>query len=145
MRPDDGGSSRPPLPEQAGHHERTLYETYEVQTGIVDLTATEWATSAESVRGLSAEVRGIVAALQGAPDAWSGPAADAAYQTLGKLAANLDVHAEKIDGIEAGLKSAYDSVTTARTDYLTKVRSVSLYVDVADYQRTRFGGRGGHT
>ncbi len=135
MRPDDGGSIRPPLPEQAGRAERTLYEIYDVQTGIVDLTAADWATSAESVRGLSAEVRGIVTALQGAPDAWSGPAAEAAYQTLGKLAANLDVHAEKIDGIEAGLKSAYDSVTAARADYVTKVRSVSLDVDPAGYQR----------
>ena len=135
MRPDDGGSSRPPLPEQAGPTERTLYDIYDFQTGIVDLTAGDWATSAESVRGLSDEVRGIVTALQGAPDAWTGPAAAAAYQSLGRLAASLDVHAEKIDHIEAGLKSAYDSVTTARTDYVTKVRSVSLDVDQGDYQR----------
>ena len=90
------------------------------------------------MRGLSAEVRGIVSALRGAPDAWSGPAADAAYQTLGKLADNLDVHAEDIDRIEAGLTSAYDSVATARTDYVTKVRSISLDVDEGDYQRTPF-------
>ena len=135
MRPDDGGSSRPPLPERAGPTERTLYDIYDFQTGIVDLTAGDWATSAESVRGLAAEVRGIVAALQGAPDAWAGPAATAAYQSLGRLAANLDVHAEKIDRIEAGLKSAHDSVVTARTDYVTKVRSVSLAVDQADFQR----------
>ena len=79
MRPDDGGSSRPTLPEQAGPTERTLYDIYDFQTGIVDLTAGDWATSAESVRGLSAEVRGIVRALRGAPDAWDGPAADAAH------------------------------------------------------------------
>ncbi len=138
MRPDDGGSVRPALPEQAGHSERTLHEIYDFQTGIVDLTASDWATSAESVRGLSAEVRGIVTALRGAPDAWSGPAADAAYQTLGKLADNLDVHAEDIDRIEAGLTSAYDSVATARTAYVTRVRSISLDVDEGDYQRTPF-------
>ena len=138
MRPDDGGSSRPPLPEQAGQSERTLYEIYDFQTGIVDLTASDWATSAESVRGLSTEVRGIVNALRGAPDAWSGPAADAAYQTLGKLADSLDVHAEDIDRIEAGLTSAYDSVAAARTDYVTKVRSISLDVDEDDFQRTPF-------
>jgi hypothetical protein len=136
MRPDDGGSSRPPLPEQAGPTERTLYDVYDFQTGIVDLTAADWATSAESVRGLSADVRGIVRALRGAPDAWDGPAAEAAYQTLGKLADNLDVHAADIDRIEAGLKSAYDSVAVARTDYVTTVRSVSLDLDPGDYQRT---------
>ena len=37
MRPDDGGSSRPPLPERAGPTERTLYDIYDFQTGIVDL------------------------------------------------------------------------------------------------------------
>jgi hypothetical protein len=68
------------------------------------------------VRGLSADVRGIVSALRGAPDAWSGPAAEAAYQTLGKLADNLDGHAEEIDRIEAGLTGAMDSATAARTD-----------------------------
>ena len=138
MRPDDGGSSRPPLPAEAGPNERTLYEVYDFQTGIVDLTASDWATSAESVRGLSADVRGIVSALRGAPDAWSGPAADAAYQTLGKLADNLDGHAEEIDRIEAGLTGAHDSATAARTAYVTKVRSVSLAVDPADYQHTPF-------
>jgi hypothetical protein len=138
MRPDDGGSTRPPLPAEAGPNERTLYEVYDFQTGIVDLTASDWATSAESVRGLSADVRGIVSALRGAPDAWSGPAAEAAYQTLGKLADNLDGHAEEIDRIEAGLTGAMDSATAARTDYVTKVRSVSLDIDPADFQHTPF-------
>jgi hypothetical protein len=135
MRPDDGGSGRPPLPAEAGPTERTLYDVYDFQTGIVELTAGDWATTAESVRGLSGDVRGIVNALQGAPDAWSGPAADAAYETLGRLATSLDVHAEKIDRIEAGLTSAYDSATAARSDYVTKVRSVSLVVDQAAFRR----------
>lgn len=135
MRPDDGGPGRPPLPAEAGPHERTLYDVYDVQTGIVDLTASDWGTSAESVRVLAAEVRGIVSALTGATVPWTGPAADAAYGTLGKLAENLDTHAEEIDRIQAGLTIAHDSVTTARTQYVRTVRTVSLDVDPAGFQK----------
>ena len=138
MRPDDGGSSRPPLPAEAGPNERTLYEVYDFQTGIVDLTASDWATSAESVRGLSADVRGIVSALRGAPDAWSGPAAEAAYQTP-RQARRQPRRARRGDRPHRGrAHRCHDSATAARTAYVTKVRSVSLDVDPADYQHTPF-------
>ena len=95
---------------------------------------------------LSASVRRVVRELRNAPDggeAWSGDAANAAYDSLGRLAANLDTHAEEIARIESGLTLAGDAVVDARTAYVTAVRSISLDVDEQDFMRTPFMQRTG--
>ena len=122
---DGGGPGRPELPAQAGTHEQTLYELYDFQTGIVSYTASQWRTTASEVTELAASVRRVVRELRNAPDggeAWSGDAAEAAYATLGRLATNLDTHAEEIARIESGLTLAGDAVVEARTAYVTSVR-----------------------
>ena len=143
---DGGGSGRPDLPAQAGPNERTLYELYDFQTAIVAYTASQWKTTASEVTELSASVRRVVRELRNAPDggeAWSGDAANAAYDSLGRLAANLDTHAEEIARIESGLTLAGDAVVDARTAYVTGVRSISLDVDEQDFMRTPFMQRTG--
>ena len=138
---DGGGSGRPDLPAQAGPNERTLYDLYDFQTAIVSYTASQWKTTASDVTELSASVRRVVRELRNAPDggqAWSGDAANAAYDSLGRLAANLDTHAEEIARIESGLTLAGDAVVDARTAYVTTVRTVSLDVDEQDFMRTPF-------
>ena len=117
MRPDEG-PSYPPLPPDAGEKERALYEIYDFQSGIVSYTADQWKQTAEDLSDLAISVRGVVSQLRRAPDsgeAWSGSAAEAAYDSLGKLAANLDRHAEDITRIESGLTAAYDAVSDARS------------------------------
>ena len=143
---DGGGPGRPQLPAQAGTHEQTLYELYDFQTGIVSYTASQWRTTASEVTELAASVRRVVRELRNAPDggeAWSGDAAEAAYATLGRLATNLDTHAEEIARIESGLTLAGDAVVEARTAYVTSVRTVSLDVDEQAYTRTPFMRPGG--
>ena len=84
------------MPADAGPTERALYEIYDFQTGIVSYTASQWKTTADEITDLASSVRQVVRELRRAPDggeAWSGSAAEAAYESLGKLATNLDRHA----------------------------------------------------
>ncbi|HSO65337.1 MAG TPA: hypothetical protein VLQ78_09580, partial [Ornithinibacter sp.] len=143
---DGGGYSRPQLPAQAGPNEQRLHQLYDFQTGIVSYTASQWRTTASEVTDLAVSVRRVVRELRNAPDggeAWSGDAAEAAYASLGKLAGNLDTHAEQIARIESGLTLAGDAVGEARTAYVSTVRTVSLDVDEQDYLRTPFRQPGG--
>ena len=103
MRPDDGGSSRPPLPA-AGGPERSAPSTRSTTSRPASSTSPR--ATGPRAPSRCAGCRPTCAASSarcGGPDAWTGPAADAAYQSLGKLADNLDGHAEEIDRIEAGL------------------------------------------
>lgn len=137
MRIDDGGGpSNPALPADAGPNERALYEIYDFQSGIVSYTASQWKTTSEEITDLAVSVRKVVSDLRRAPDggeAWNGSAAEAAYDSLTKLAANLDRHAEDISNIEAGLTAANDAVVDARADYVSRVRTVDTDVDPAGY------------
>ncbi len=136
MQHDGGGSGFPPLPADAGPTERALYEIYDFQTGIVSYTASQWKTTADEITDLASSVRQVVRELRRAPDggeAWSGSAAEAAYESLGKLATNLDRHAEDILNIEAGLTAASDAVSDARSAYVTRVRTVDTDIDQAGY------------
>ena len=147
MRPDEG-PSYPPLPPDAGEKERALYEIYDFQSGIVSYTADQWKQTAEDLSDLAISVRGVVSQLRRAPDsgeAWSGSAAEAAYDSLGKLAANLDRHAEDITRIESGLTAAYDAVSDARSQYVAQVRTVDTSIDQSGYMRDNPGPPGGPT
>ena len=133
---DGGGAGFPPLPADAGPTERALYEIYDFQSGIVSYTASQWKTTADEITDLASSVRQVVRELRRAPDggeAWSGTAAEAAYDSLGKLATNLDRHAEDILNIEAGLTAASDAVSDARSAYVTRVRTVDTDIDQAGY------------
>ncbi len=136
---DGGGSGRPSLPGAAGPQERALYEIYDFQSGTVAYTASQWATTAEELTDLAASVRKVVSDLRRAPDggeAWSGAAADAAYESLGRLATNLDRHAEDVTNIEGGLVAAGDAVTDARIAYATRVRTVDIDIEPSGYMTT---------
>ncbi|MFQ6173361.1 hypothetical protein ACK8HX_17295 [Oryzobacter sp. R7] len=142
----DGGGGPPALPEGAGPYERALHEIYDFQAGIVDHTAEQWRTTSEEMGDLAADVRRVVRELQRAPDVgevWDGPAAAAAYDALGKLASNLDRHAEDIKAIEGGLTAASDAVAVARTAYVLNVRPIDIDLDQGDYMRTPVRPLGG--
>lgn len=136
--PDEGGYT-PPLPDDAGPHERMLHKIYGFQTSIVSDTATDWGKTADGVRGLAAEVRGVITKLQGADPPWQGPAATAAYDTLHELAKTLDRRAGEVEDIRKGLQDAATAGSTAMTAYSTQVRSVSTAVDRTPYQPTDGG------
>lgn len=132
----DEGPSNPPLPEDAGPNERTLYDIYGFSSVLVRMTAEDWGTTSTTVSDLAREVRDVVRKLQGAQQPWTGPAADSAYATLTVLAGQLDIRAGEIDGIRKGLESAASAADTARQAYQGQVRSVSTDVDRSSYERT---------
>ncbi|PKW28051.1 WXG100 family type VII secretion target [Phycicoccus duodecadis] len=131
--PDEGGYT-PALPDDAGPHERMLHRIYGFQTYIVSDTATDWGKTADGVRGLAAEVRGVITKLQGADPPWEGPAATAAYGTLHELAKALDSRAGEIEDIKKGLQDAATAGSTAMAAYSAQVRSISTDVDRTQYQ-----------
>ena len=67
---DDGGSTTPSLPADAGPNERMLHEIYGFSTALVRMTAEDWGKSADTVSALAAEVKRVVDALQGADVPW---------------------------------------------------------------------------
>ncbi|WP_030527406.1 WXG100 family type VII secretion target [Phycicoccus jejuensis] len=139
----DEGPSNPALPADAGPNERKLYGIYGFSTVLVRMTADDWGTTADTVSNLATEVRSVITKLQGADRPWTGPAADAAYATLQRLAGQLDDRAEEITGIKRGLNQAADAADTARQAYQNTVRTISTDVDRSSYEHTqaRQGGQ----
>lgn len=130
----DEGPYVPALPEDAGPHERALHDIYGFSTGLVELTAEDWGKTADAVTGLALDVKGVVDALRGAQEPWEGPAAEAAFATLGKLRTSLEARSAEIADIKKGLEDAAAAADVARTQYSSKVRAVSTYVDREGYQ-----------
>ena len=139
MRPDDGGSSRPPLPAEAGPNERTLYEVYDFQTGHRrphrERLGHECRVRARAV-GRRARHRQRAARC---PRRVERPGGRGGVPDP-RQARRQPRRARRGDRPDRGgaRPERTDSATAARTDYVTKVRSVSLDVDPADYQRTPF-------
>ncbi|WP_299447162.1 hypothetical protein [uncultured Phycicoccus sp.] len=130
----DEGAGVPPLPGDAGPFERMLHDIYGFSTPLVRMSAEDWRKVSDAVTTLSAEVRSVVAALQGADEPWEGPAADSAYATLHALATALDARATEIADVRTGLEHAAAAADSARLRYATDVRSVSTDVDPEAYR-----------
>ena len=130
----DEGPGTPPLPGDAGPFERMLHDIYGFSTPLVRMSAEDWRKVSDAVTTLSAEVRSVVAALQGADEPWEGPAADSAYDTLRALATALDARAREIADVRTGLEHAAAAADSARLRYATDVRSVSTDVDPEAYR-----------
>jgi hypothetical protein len=135
----DEGPYVPALPDDAGPHERQLHDIYGFSTGLVELTAEDWGKTADAVTGLALDVKGVVDALRGAQEPWEGPAAEAAFATLGKLRTSLEARSAEITDIKKGLEDAAAAADVARTQYATQVRAVSTHVDREGYQPTGGG------
>ncbi len=133
----------PPLPEDAGPHERTLHDIYGFAAVLVQLTADDWGKTSDAVGQLSAEVKRVVTSLRNAAQPWEGPAADSAYASLRALSSSLDNRALELAEIQKGLESAATAADTARQEYVSRVRSISTYVDPASYERTPARPMGG--
>ncbi len=133
----------PPLPEDAGPHERTLHDIYGFATVLVQLTADDWGKTSDAVGQLSAEVKRVVTHLKYAAEPWEGPAADSAYASLRALSTSLDNRALELAEIQKGLEAAATAADTARQEYASRVRSISTYVDPASYERTPARPMGG--
>jgi hypothetical protein len=130
----DGGGG-PRLDPKAKAHERELFKIFDFLTFDVSSSHQDWKSSAEKLEAVAKDVKKIVSDLEegDGTSGWTGPAADAAKESLGALAKRLDTSAQKIRAVSTGLDTVYTAAGDARDGYWQKVNAVSTYVNPDDH------------